>query len=196
MIIIKNSKELKKLVNEHDDLIYPNEDIRIEFEPTKDEIRNVECRDLFMMNDESKFDFNGGAFNGLDFNGLDFNGLDFNGGDFNGLDFNAWDITAEKITARNINARNITAKDITAGDINAWDITARNITGKEVSYYAFFNCYGSIKCESIEGRRNPHAEPVCLDGKIEFIKEEDDEIEKAIKLLEEKGKIKNGKIII
>ena len=181
MIIIKNTEELKKLVNEHDDLIYPDEDIRIEFEPTKDEIRNVECRDLFMMNDESKFDFNGGAFNGLD---------------FNGLDFNAWDITAEKITARNINARNITAKDITAGDINAWDITARNITGKEVSYYAFFNCYGSIKCESIEGRRNPHAEPVCLDGKIEFIKEEDDEIEKAIKLLEEKGKIKNGKIII
>ena len=196
MIIIKNTEELKKLVNEHDDLIYPDEDIRIEFEPTKDEIRNVECRDLFMMNDESKFDFNGRDFNGLDFNGRDFNGGDFNGGDFNGGDFTAWDITAENITAKDITAWDITAWDITAGDITAGDITARNITGKEVSYYAFFNCYGSIKCESIEGRRNPHAEPVCLDGKIEFIKEEDDEIEKAIKLLEEKGKIKNGKIII
>jgi hypothetical protein len=28
-----------------------------------------------------------------------------------------------------------------------------------------------MKCESYEGRRTPHAEPVCLDGKIEIIKE-------------------------
>lgn len=37
MIIIKNSKELAKLVNEHKDLIVPNEDVRIEFEPSSDE---------------------------------------------------------------------------------------------------------------------------------------------------------------
>ena len=69
MKIIKNSKELAKLVDENKDLYLKNEDLRVEFEPTKDEIRDVYCRNLFLMNDNEKFNFNGWDFNGWDFNG-------------------------------------------------------------------------------------------------------------------------------
>jgi hypothetical protein len=155
MITIKNSEELVKLVDGNKDLHLEDQDVRIEFQFTRDELRNVYCNDLFLMNDKERFDFNGGDFNGRDFNGRDFNGRDFNGRDFNGWDF------------------------------NGWDFNGRNFNGKKVLYYAFFNCYGHIKCESIKGRRTPHAEPICLDGKLE-IKEDNVALE-AIKLLEEKG---------
>ena len=127
MITIKNSRELAKLVDKNKDLFLKDNDVRIEFSPTREELRNVYCKDLFMMNDNERFDFNGEDFNGKDFNGWNFNGWNFNG---------------------------------------------RNFNGKKVSYSAFFNCYGSIKCESIEGRRMPHSEPVCLDGKLEIISPE------------------------
>ena len=126
MITIKNSKELEKLVDKNKDLTI-DEDIRIEFEPRSEELRDVKCEDLFLMNDDKKFNFNGRNFNGWDFNGRDFNGGDFNGGDFNGRDFN----------------------------------------GKKVSYWAFFNCTGFIKYESIEGRRQPCNKPISLTGEIE-----------------------------
>ena len=81
---------------------------------------------------------------------FNFNGRNFNGGNFNGRDFNGWNFNGGDFNGRNF---------------NGWDFN-----GKKISYFAFFNCYGSIKCESYEGRRKPHAEPVCLDGKIEIIK--------------------------
>jgi len=84
MKTIKNSKELKKLLNENKDLILPDEDVRIEYQVKKGKLRNVECRELFLMNDEERFDFNGWDFNGWDFNGWDFNGRNFNGLNFNG----------------------------------------------------------------------------------------------------------------
>lgn len=102
MKIIKNKKQLKALLNKDKDLIL-DEDIRIEYQVEKGELRDVRCRDLFLMNDEARFDF-----------------------------------------------------------------TGRDFTGKKISYWAFFNCTGSIKCTEIEGRRKPHAEPVCLDGKLTF----------------------------
>jgi len=150
MKIIKNSEELKKLVDENKDLFLKNEDLCIKFEPTRKEIRDVYCNALFLMNDNQRFNFNGWNFTGGDFNGGDFNGGDFNGRDFNGGDFNG-------------------------GDFNGWDFN-----GKKVSYHAFFNCYGKIKCESIEGRRSPHSEPICLDGKLEIIKPE--EVGKKVKI--------------
>jgi hypothetical protein len=64
MKIIKNYKELKKLVNKHNDLILPNENVRIEFEPTEEEIRNIECKNLSLEDDDQNFNFNGGNFNG------------------------------------------------------------------------------------------------------------------------------------
>jgi len=135
MKIIKNSKELAKLVDKNKDLRLPDEDVQIEFEPTREELKDIYCKNLFLMDDNQRFDFNGRNFNGRDFNGGNFNGGDFNGRDFNGGDFNGG-----------------------------------NFNGKKVSYWGFFNCYGSIKCESIKGRRELHAEPICLNGELEIIK--------------------------
>jgi hypothetical protein len=111
-------------------------------------------------------------------------------GDITAWDINAWDITAFDITAGNITARNITACDINAGNITACDINARNI-----SYYAFCSAYQSIKCTSIKSRRQKAQEPICLDGKLEIKPKEDEDVERAIKLLEEKGRLKDGKIL-
>ncbi len=111
-------------------------------------------------------------------------------GDINARDINAWDITAFDITAGNITARDITAFDITAGDITAGDITARDI-----SYYGFCCAYQSIKCTSIKSRRPKAQEPICLDGQLEIKLKEDEDVERAIKLLEEKGRLKDGKIL-
>jgi hypothetical protein len=148
VIIIKNSKELEKLTDKNKDLIRPYEDIRIEFEPARSQIRNVESMDLFMKNDRARFDFNGRNFKGRDFNGRDFNGRDFNGRDFNGRNFNGQDFNGWNFNGR---------------DFNGWDFK-----GRKVSYWGFFNCYGKISYESIEARRNPHAEPVSLTGEIEI----------------------------
>ena len=91
-------------------------------------------------------------------------------GNINAKDINAWDISAWNINARNINAGDINARDISAGNINAWDINARNINARNILYYAFCVVYNSIKCISIKGRRVGYAEPIALDGKIEFKK--------------------------
>ena len=152
MKIIKNSKELQTLLNEHKDLILPDEDVRIEYQVQGGELRNVKCQDLYLMNDSERFDFYGGNFYGGNFYGRNWYGGEFNGGDWNGRNFNG-------------------------GYFN----------GKNVSYYAFFNCYGSIECDSIAGRRTPHAEPVSLENKITIRKKKDDATEEAMKLLKEKG---------
>ena len=115
-------------------------------------------------------------------------------------DINARNITAGDINAWNITAWNITAGNITAGDINAWninagDINARDINAWDISYYAFCCSYNSIKCTSIKAERDIHQEPICLDGKLEIKPTEDEEVTKAIKLLEAKGKLKDGKIL-
>ena len=49
-------------------------DVRIEYQFTKEELRDVYCQDLCLENDDKKFDFNGRNFNGRNFNGSDFNG--------------------------------------------------------------------------------------------------------------------------
>lgn len=111
-------------------------------------------------------------------------------GNINSRDINARNIDAGDINARNINARNIAAGDIDALDIDAWDIDAGDIT-----YYAICVSYNNIECKSWKAERKNHKEPICLDGKL-IIKKEDDDVEKAIKLLEEKGRLKDGKILL
>ena len=119
-------------------------------------------------------------------------------GNINARNINAWNITARNInawniTAGNINAWNITAGNITAGNINAWNITAGNITAGNInawniSYYAFCCVYKNIKCLSIKAKRTPSKEPICLDGKLEIKKPEQNSAEKeAIKLLKDNG---------
>jgi len=99
------------------------------------------------------------------------------------------------VNARNIEAWDISARNIEAWDIKALDINAEDIKARNISYNAFCNVYGGIKCTSIESRRMPASEPICLDGELEIIKPEDEEVEKAIKLLEEKGRLVDGKIL-
>ena len=74
MIAIKNAEELKKYLNKNKDLIFEDEDIRIEYQVAEGELRDVYCRDLFLMDDNQTFDFNGRDFNSGDFNGRDFKG--------------------------------------------------------------------------------------------------------------------------
>ena len=157
MIVIKNSKELKKLVNKDGDLIYPGEDLRIEFQPTRQELRDIYCQNLYLENDIQKFNFNGEDFNGGNFNGGNFDGGDFNGGDFNGGDFNGG----------NFNGWNFNGGDFDGGDFNGW-----NFNGKKISYYAFFISYKNIKCTSWEKRRDNALDPICLDGRLEIVNEE------------------------
>ena len=99
---IKNSEELAKLVDKNKDLRI-DENLRIEFEPTGDELRNVHCRDLFLMNGKQRFDFNGNDFIGYNFNGHDFNGHNFYGHDFNGNDFNGNDFIGYNFNGHNFN---------------------------------------------------------------------------------------------
>jgi hypothetical protein len=80
-------------------------------------------------------------------------------------DIDAWNIDAWNIDARNISAGNISAGDIDAGNIIARNIIAWNISAGDISYYAFCISYTSIKCTSIEGRRE-HSLHKALDGKI------------------------------
>ena len=77
MKTIKTLEELNKLLNKNKDLII-DEDIRIEFQVPEKVIRDIKCRNLFLMNDKERFNFNGWNFIGGDFNGWDFNGRDFN----------------------------------------------------------------------------------------------------------------------
>ena len=191
MITIKNSKELKKYTDKNKDLFLKDEDVHIEFQPTKEELRDVHCRDLFLMNDDKRFDFTGRDFIGWDFTGgnftgRDFIGWDFTGRNFTGRNFTGWNFTGRdftggnftggnfigrKFTGGNFTGGNFTGRNFTGWDFIGRDFIGRNFTGKKVSYWAFFNCYESIKCTSIEGRREPHAEPVCLEGKLEIISE-------------------------
>ena len=99
-------------------------------------------------------------------------------------------IVKGNITAGNITAGNITARDINAGDINAVDIAARDI-----KYYAVCLAYQNIACTSITAKRDKHCDPVCLNGKLTIKPKEDDEVNKAIALLEAKGRLKDGKIL-
>ena len=163
MITIKNSKQLKKYLDKNKDLHLEEQDVRIEFQFTDEEVRDVYCNDLFLMNDEEKFDFNGRNFNGGDFYGCDFNGVDFDGCDFNGRNFNGGNFNGYDFNGRDFNGY-----DFNGYDFNGMNFNGYNFNGKKVSYWAFFNCYGSIKCESIKARRTPHSEPICLDGKLEI----------------------------
>jgi len=71
------------------------------------------------------------------------------------------------------------------------DINARNINAGDIVYYAFCSVYNSINCLSIKAKRKVHSEPVCLDGKLEIKKpEEDKNTEKKQKLIDKVNELK------
>ena len=96
--------------------------------------------------------------------------------------FDGFDIDA------NLICENIYSKD-GKRNINAW-----NINAGEISYQAVCFAYQNITCNNIKGRRD-NSKHFCLDGEITIKSKEDEEVEKAIKLLEEKGRLKDGKIL-
>jgi len=145
MLIIKNAEELAKLVDENKNLM-TDDDVRIEYQLRSGELENVNCRDLFLGNDKAHFDFVGNNFNGRNFYGRNFTGNDFYGRNFNGHSF--------------------IGHDFDGNNFNGY-----SFFGKKISYDAFFNCYGLIRCVSIVSRRALHAEPIALGGQIEFVKE-------------------------
>ena len=170
MITIKNSKELAKYTDENKDLFLKGEDVRIEFSPSREELRDVYCGNLFMMDDKRKFDFNGGDFNGWNFyggnfNGNSFNGRNFDGWDFNGRNFKGWDFNGVDFHGRNFNGRDFNGWDFNGVDFNGGNFTGRNFDGRHISYYGWFIAYGDIKCESIKGRRK-NSFHKCLDGNL------------------------------
>ena len=86
-------------------------------------------------------------------------------------EIDAWNIKADGIDAYNIKASNIYASNIEAYDIEARNIKARNIDADRISYYASCIAYQSLKCLSIEGRRENSIHK-CLDSEIEIKKKE------------------------
>ncbi len=143
-------------------------------------------------NNINALDINAYNIDADDIDALNIYAEDIDAGDIDALNIDANNINAYNIDANDINALNIYAEDIDAynidaDDINADNINALNIDAGNISYYAFCFSYNSIKCYSIEARREKHSEPICLDGKLEIKEQEDNVALEAIKILEEKG---------
>ena len=102
-----------------------------------------------------------------------------------GRDIIAWSIDAEDIIAWDINALNINALSISAWDIDALNIYAGNIDAGNINYSAVCFAYKTFKCKSVKGRRK-NTKHFCLDGEIEYIKE-DTATQEAIELLKKNG---------
>ena len=164
-IIIKNSKELAKLVNKNKDLILKDQDVRIEYQVRENEIRDVYCQNLFLMNNDGRFDFNGGNFNGWDFNGRDFNSWNFNGRDFNGRDFNGRNFNGVNFNGVNFNGWDFNGRDFNGRDFNGGNFNGWNFNGENISYYGWFIVCKDIRCKSIIGRRE-NCFHKCLDGRL------------------------------
>ncbi len=147
-IVIKNSEELEKYVDENKDFRYPENNIRIEFEPNEGEIRDIESKDLFLCTFK-----NGGVEERFDFLGRDimcwgdcvlkdFFGRHFTGGSFVGRDFEG---------------------------VNAvmWTFEGRNVI-----YYAVFVAFNLFRCSSVFGKLE-NSFHKCLNENIEYVNEED-----------------------
>lgn len=147
-LTIKNPDQLEDYVDENQDLRYPDNDIRIVFEPTESQIRDIECKSLYLCTWES-----GGIEERFNFLGRDivcwgdcilkdFYGRNFMGGSFVGRDFDG---------------------------VNAWMWT---FEGRSVIYYAVFIAYNALCCSDIFGKLENSIHK-CLNENIEYINKED-----------------------
>jgi len=82
-------------------------------------------------------------------------------------------IDSEYIDSEDIDAWDIDSHDIDAGNINAWDIDAGSIDAWNISFYGFCISRKSLKCVSIEGRRE-NSLYECLDQDVEFKEDSED----------------------
>jgi len=147
-IKIRNIEELEDYLDENQDLRYPENDIKIEFEPRESEIRDIECKSLFLCTFkggvvEERFDFLGrdiscwGTCILRDFWGRCFDGGNFVGRDWNGRNGIFW-----------------------------------NFEGRDVIYYAVFISYHYLRCASLFGKVE-HSIHKCLNEEIEYINKDD-----------------------
>ena len=147
-VLIRNSEELAKEVNENKDLIRPNQNIRIEFQTDGHELNDVEGKSIQFTTTkdgvtDERFDFYGRDIRCWgDCVMRDFYGRCFDGGYFCGRDWNG---------------RNAIC----------WGFEGRNIV-----YYATFIAYHRFMCVNATGilENSIHK---CLNEKIEYIREED-----------------------
>lgn len=143
-IKIRNSDELEKYVDENLDLRYPDSDIRIEFEPRENEIRDIEGKSIFLCTFkdsvvDERFDFLGrdiscwGTCILQDFFGRCFDGGNFVGRDWEGRNGIFW-----------------------------------NFEGRDIIYFAVFIAYNQFCCKSIFGQMENSIHQ-CLNENIEYI---------------------------
>jgi len=131
---------------------------------------NIYCKDGRNFNLTVK-----GSIDAESIDASDINAASIDASDIDGASIDAWNIDAENIDAADIHAGNIDALDIgaeniDAENIDAWNIDAGNIDADNISFYAFCISRKSLKCRSIEGRRN-NSLYECLDSEIEFKEE-------------------------
>jgi len=188
MITISTRKQLSGMVDKNRDLTV-DDDVLIEFAVTREDVRDVKCRNLTLRKNEGFLDFTGN-FNGRDFTGGDFTGWNFTGRNFTGRDFNGRNFTGRNFNGRNFtggdfNGRNFSGGDFTGGDFNGWNFngwdfnglnftggdfnglnfSGGDFTGGDISYNAFFCCYGKIlKHGKIEGRYPKAHPPIELEA--------------------------------
>jgi uncharacterized protein YjbI with pentapeptide repeats len=149
MKVIKTREELLNLLDSNKDLII-DDDVTIEFSTSREDVRNVRCKNLFMAKGNNRFDLSiCGNFNGWNFTGVNFTGWNFNGRNFTGWNFNGRDFTGGNFTGGDFNGRDFTGGDFTGGNFTGGNFNGRNFTGwnfngGDIAYYAFFCCYGKI----------------------------------------------------
>jgi len=101
---------------------------------------------------------------------LDIDAWSIDARDIDAFDIDARDIDALDIVARHIDALDIDAWSIDAKNIDAENIDAENIDAEDIYFYSYCISRKSLKCVSIEGRRN-NSLYKCLDQDVEFKEE-------------------------
>ncbi len=77
------------------------------------------------------------------------------------------DIICGALMCRDIQCRNLTAQNV-----SCYNLTAEKIDADNIDYYAVCAAYESFTCRSVHGKRR-NARHFCLDGEIEYKKEEE-----------------------
>lgn len=147
-IEIKNSEELEKAVNENKDLIFPDNNIHIEFQATESELNNIDCKNLFLCTFK-----NGGVDKRFDFRGVD-------------MKLRGYGIMTD-FEGRNCDGGRIVCENWKGVNASVWSCEA-----KKIYYFRSFIAKFFLRCCEIHGT-DENSIHKCLNENIEFINEED-----------------------
>jgi len=131
---------------------------------------NIRGKDVEKFNLTVKGDIDAENIDAWDIDAENIDAWDIDAWYINAGSIDAVSIDAKSIDAGSIDAGSIDAEDIDAEDIDARDIDAGTIDAENISFYALCISRKSLKCVSIEGRRN-NSLYKCLDSEIEFKEE-------------------------